>query len=78
MRTDAYNRSFTPIATAARQRSPRVKRRRSADVALRKVQVELSHSSTTIAEQVYGHWTEQAKQDVAAAVPAGLMPVYRI
>jgi integrase len=39
------------------------------------VRDELGHSSVTITERIYGHWSKQAKQDVAAAVPAGLMPV---
>jgi integrase len=39
------------------------------------VRDELGHSSITITEKIYGHWSKQAKQDVAAGVPSGVVPV---
>ena len=36
---------------------------------------ELGHESTATTERVYGHWAKAARQQTAAAVPAGALPV---
>jgi integrase len=36
---------------------------------------ELGHESTATTERVYGHWAKAARQQAAAAVPAGALPV---